>query len=116
MATDLLSALLHFNLAAAVAILVVLVLRTAVRRHFGPEIAYRLWICVPIAAIAALFPAAEATRIVPPGVGPHFDPLYVASTTLVQAPAAPLLGLWLVGALLGAVAIADGQLRFLRLA
>jgi beta-lactamase regulating signal transducer with metallopeptidase domain len=116
MATDLLVALIHFNLAVAAAILVVLVVRPLVRRHFGAEIAYRLWICVPIVGLAALTPAAEATRIVPPGVGPHFDPLYQASVTLAQAPAGSLLSLWLVGAGLGAVAVAAGQLRFLDLA
>lgn len=116
MATDLLAALIHLNLAAAGMALAVLALRGVVRRHFGPEIAYRLWACVPIAAGAALLPAAAATRIVPPGVGPHFDPLFLASQTLVQAPAAALLVLWLVGALLAVAAIAAGQLRFLNLA
>src|SRR5258708_9874901 len=102
MAAELLSALIHLNLAAAGAVLVVLMVRQAVRRHFGPQIAYCLWVCVPAAAGAALFPAAAATRIVPPGDGPHFDPIYQASQELMHAPAAPLLGLWLAGARLAA--------------
>jgi len=116
MANDLLSALIHLNLAAAGAIVAVLLIRRQVRRHFGPAIAYRLWLCVPIAAGAALFPAAAATRIVPPGDGPHFDPLYLASQGLAHAPVGALLGLWLAGALLAAALIALCQLRFLALA
>ena len=116
MATDLLAGLIHFNLAAAGAIVAVLLARETVRRHFGPEIAYRLWLCVPIAAGAALFPAAEATRIVPPGEGPHFDPVYQASQGLMAAPARALLALWILGALVAAVMIALRQLRFLSMA
>jgi beta-lactamase regulating signal transducer with metallopeptidase domain len=116
MANDLLVAFVHLNLAAAGAILVVLMARQTVRRHFGPQIAYGLWICVPAAAAAALLPAAMATRIVPPGDGPHFDPIYDASQQLMQAPATALLGLWLAGALVGAAMVAFWQLRFLDLA
>jgi beta-lactamase regulating signal transducer with metallopeptidase domain len=116
MATDALAILVHLNLAAAVAILAVLALRPMARRHFGAEVAYGLWICVPIAALAALLPAAEATRIVPPGVGPHFDPIFMATQALDQAPAKALLAIWLVGVGLGVVMVARCQLRFLRMA
>ena len=116
MATELLSAFIHLNLAAAGAIFAVLAIRPRVRRHFGLAIAYRVWLCVPIAAVTALFPAAAATRIVPPGDGPHFDPLYIASQGLTNAPAPMLLGLWLGGALLAAGLIALWQLRFLEMA
>lgn len=96
MANDLLCAFIHLNLAAAAAVLAVLLIRPLVRRQFGPEIAYRLWVCVPIAAFAALIPAAQATRIFPPGDGPHFDPIYDASQSLQQAPAGtiPPFGSW----------------------
>jgi beta-lactamase regulating signal transducer with metallopeptidase domain len=116
MANELLAALIHLNLAAAGAVVVVLLARKPVRRHFGPEIAYRLWFCVPAAAAAAMFPAAQATRIVPPGDGPHFDPVYQASQGLMHAPAGALLMLWLAGALLGACVVALCQLRFLDMA
>jgi beta-lactamase regulating signal transducer with metallopeptidase domain len=116
MATDLLVALVHLNLAAGAAILVVLALRQEARRRLGAEIAYRLWACVPIAAAAALIPAAPATRIYPPGDGPHFDPIFLASQALDQAPARALLAVWLVGAMIGALVIARRQLRFLRMA
>jgi beta-lactamase regulating signal transducer with metallopeptidase domain len=116
MATDVLATLLHLNLAAAAAVLAVLAVRPAVRRQFGAEIAYRLWVCVPVAALSALFPAAAATRIVPPGLGWHFDPVYSASQGLALAPARPILALWLAGLALGLVIIAYCQLRFLRMA
>jgi beta-lactamase regulating signal transducer with metallopeptidase domain len=116
MATDLLVTLLHLNVAAAAAVLAVLAARPTVRREFGAEIAYRLWICVPIAAIAALFPAAAATRIVPPGLGPHFDPIFDISQALGEVPARPLLALWLAGAVLAAAVVAYCQLRFLNMA
>ena len=116
MANDILGALIHLNLAAAGAVLAVLAMRPLVRKTFGPEMAYRLWLCVPIAAAAALFPAAAATRIVPPGEGPHFDPLYAASQGLMRAPATELLGLWLIGAAAAAAIIVVNQLRFLGMA
>ncbi len=116
MATDVLATLIHLNLAAAAAVLAVLAVRPAVRRQFGAEIAYRLWICVPVAALSALFPAEAATRIVPPGLGPHFDPVYSASQSLALAPARPILALWLAGLALGLAIIAYCQLRFLRMA
>jgi beta-lactamase regulating signal transducer with metallopeptidase domain len=116
MANDVLVALVHLNLAAAAAFLAVLALRPTVRRLFAPQIAYRLWASVPVAALAALIPAQPATRIVPPGVGPHFDPIWIASQGLAQAPAEALLVLWLAGAVVGAGLIAVRQLRFLDLA
>ncbi|MGZ6017590.1 MAG: M56 family metallopeptidase [Phenylobacterium sp.] len=116
MATDVLLNLIHLNLAAAAAILIVLAIRPTVRRQFGAEIAYRLWICVPVAALGALLPAEAATRIVPPGLGPHFDPVYQASQSLALVPARPILALWVAGAALGVAVIAYCQLRFLRMA
>lgn len=116
MANDLLAALVHLNLAAAVAIAAVLVLRPLVRRHFGPEIAYRLWACVPAVGVAAMVPARQATRIVPPGEGPHFDPVYLAAERLAHAPASLILALWLAGVGACVAVTAVRQLRFLRLA
>lgn len=116
MANEVLIVLVHFNLAAAAATLAVLVGRETVRQRFGAEVAYRLWIVVPIAAIAALVPPAEATRIVPPGDGPHFDPIWAATQSLAQAPAGKLLVAWLAGAVVAMAVLALRQLRFLALA
>ncbi|MBS0334959.1 MAG: hypothetical protein JSS35_19480 [Proteobacteria bacterium] len=106
MANEILIVLVHFNLAAAAATFAVLWARRPVRERFGAEVAYRLWIGVPIAAVAALFPPAQATRIVPPGVGPHFDPVWAASQGLAHAPAPALLTLWLAGAAMGVLILA----------
>src|SRR5579862_245926 len=116
MANDVLATVLHLNLAAALAILAILAVRPLARRTLGPEIAYNLWLCVPVAALAALIPAPAATRIIPPGVGPHFDPVYLASVSVAQAPAAPFLAIWLIGAAVALGALVIGQLNFLDLA
>ncbi|MBS0363164.1 MAG: peptidase M56 [Proteobacteria bacterium] len=116
MANEVLIVLTHFNLAAAAATLAVLLARGPIRERFGAEVAYRLWIGVPIAALAALVPPAEATRIVPPGVGPHFDPIWAASQGLAHAPAGKLLLLWLLGFVVAMLILAACQMRFLALA
>jgi beta-lactamase regulating signal transducer with metallopeptidase domain len=116
MANELLTALVHANLAAAVAVLAVLVLRGTVRRQVGAEIAYRLWACVPVAALTTLVPRPEAQWIVAPGVGPDLDPLYLAAVALSRAPAVPLLAVWLTGAVLMAGLTVVRQLKFLDLA
>ncbi|MDZ4376086.1 MAG: M56 family metallopeptidase [Phenylobacterium sp.] len=54
--SEILAALLRSNLAAAVAILVVLAARWPMRRLFGPEIAYGLWALPPIVLLASLMP------------------------------------------------------------
>lgn len=48
--------LLRANAAASAAILIVLLLRPAARRWLGPEVAYGLWLLVPVAALTSLFP------------------------------------------------------------
>ncbi|HEY3951530.1 M56 family metallopeptidase [Phenylobacterium sp.] len=113
MANEVLIVLIHFNLAAAAATLAVLLARRPIRERFGAEVAYRLWIGVPIAALAALMPPAQATRIVPPGLGPHFDPIWTASQDLAHAPAGTLLALWLAGAVIAILILAACQMRFL---
>ena len=116
MANEVLGALIHFNLAVAAATLAVLALRGPVRSRFGAQVAYRLWTGVPVAGLAALLPPAQATRIVPPGEGPHFDPIFMASQGLAHVPALLALIAWLGGALLAMAVVAVCQLRFLGLA
>jgi len=71
MANELLAILLHMNLAAGGAVLVVLAVRGLARRHFGAGFAYRLWTAVPVAAVAALFPPPAARWIPLPGTAVH---------------------------------------------
>jgi beta-lactamase regulating signal transducer with metallopeptidase domain len=54
---ELIGLLARLNLAAAVAILAVIAVRPMVRRRYGPEVAYALWIIPLAAAGAMLFPA-----------------------------------------------------------
>jgi beta-lactamase regulating signal transducer with metallopeptidase domain len=55
MAAEVLLALVRANIAAGVAILLVLTLRAPMRRLFGAERAYRLWLMAPAAITGALF-------------------------------------------------------------
>lgn len=57
MANDLILLLLKFNLAASVAILVVIALRRAMRAWFGAQAAYGLWLVIPFAMLAVMLPA-----------------------------------------------------------
>src|SRR5438552_1858460 len=65
MATDLLGLLLHVNVAAGIAVLAVLAVRRRGLKAFGPELAYRLWACVPAPAFAALLPDAAVLATLP---------------------------------------------------
>jgi len=55
-ANDLLFHLVLANLAGGAAILAVLALRGAARAQFGAGLAYALWLIVPAAMLASLFP------------------------------------------------------------
>lgn len=66
MASELLLFLVRLNLVAGGAILVVLALRPFVRRWFGASHAYRLWLTVPMALVAAIMPPVETWGAVGP--------------------------------------------------
>lgn len=114
MANELLAILLHVNLAAAGAILAVLAIRRVARRHLGAGFAYCLWACVPVAAVAALFPPPAARWIPLPGTPRSL--VGQAADAVAQAPAATILAVWIAGALCVALLIAVRQMRFLSLA
>lgn len=106
--TDLIADLLRANLAASVAILLVFAARLPARRMFGAEIAYRLWLIVPLAFVASFVPAAEAPAGTP---GPSL-PLPVA---LMQPDAVSLATeVWIAGAAALLLLMAFGQWRFLQ--
>jgi beta-lactamase regulating signal transducer with metallopeptidase domain len=114
MGNELLAVLLHVNLAAGGAALAVLAVRGAARQRFGAGFAYSLWTCVPVAAAAALFPPPAARWIPLPGTPRSL--VGQAADAVAQAPAAAILSLWIIGALLAAALIAVRQMRFLALA
>ena len=96
---------------ATAAILAVLVLRDPARRLFGAELAYRLWLLPPAAALASLFPTLRG------GAGPY-APLYHTggpAEAWAAGHAAPLALVWAAGAALMALAMAWGEWRFQRL-
>jgi beta-lactamase regulating signal transducer with metallopeptidase domain len=109
--TQVIETLVRANLAAGLAVLLVLALRRPLRRRFGPEVAYGLWLAPLLAAAASLLPpriqvvARAATELPPP---PLLHDLLGAGR------AGPLLALWLCGVVLGAMALGWGQARFLR--
>ena len=98
--------------AASGAILLTLALRLAVRKAFGAELGYYLWLLVPVAGLAALFPGLPEFRSDLP-----LHPTGVANAlSLVRTPVqnhANLLALvWAAGALvLGALFVLN-QWRF----
>ncbi|WP_332768609.1 M56 family metallopeptidase [Phenylobacterium sp.] len=102
--TELFADLLRANLAASLAIVLVLALRLPARRVFGAEIAYRLWLIAPLAYVANLIPAAEATDAA--GLP--------AATFTALTPSTPLaVQVWIAGAAAVLAPMALGQQRFL---
>jgi beta-lactamase regulating signal transducer with metallopeptidase domain len=101
---DLIGFIIRMNLVASLAILAVILVRPVVRRVYGAEIAYALWIIPLAAAGATLVP----TRVV---TGPMEPPDLVAPGMAII-----LLGVWLAGVIVLASRIALLQARFLRLA
>ena len=80
METEILNALVRANLAAGLAILLVLAVRRPVRDWFGARSAYALWLLAPVAALASLIPARRVIQIEAPAE---------ASPLLAAPPAAP---------------------------
>src|SRR5687767_228924 len=100
---SLLDMLLRANLAAAVVILAVIVLRHPARRLFGPETAYRLWAAPALAAAATLLPAREAA-----------DWEVATARAQVLADVAPmLLAVWAAGLFAVAALFWKAQEKFL---
>jgi beta-lactamase regulating signal transducer with metallopeptidase domain len=121
-ANDLVFHLVLANLAGAAAVLVVLALRGPARAQFGAGLAYALWLIVPAAMLASLFPA--RTVLVPaPVVTP--DPMIDLTHGVVAASAMPyrpvagapldiaqiLIGVWLAGVVVSLILLAIGQRR-----
>jgi len=112
--------LLRANLALAVAVAGVMVLRLPVRRLFGARIAYGLWILPPLAVLAMLVPARVVTvRLAAAAMEATETALPSAGTVPGAAPfdALPwLVGLWLAGVAACLAWQTWRQLRFARAA
>jgi beta-lactamase regulating signal transducer with metallopeptidase domain len=113
MATDLLILMfLKAQAAASGAILLTLAIRLPVRRAFGAELGYYLWLLVPVAGLAALFPGLPEFRTEAP-----LSPTGLAyALSLVQTPVldhARLVALtWAAGTLALGALFVFSQWRF----
>jgi len=104
MAAEVLTHLVSCNLAAGLAILLVLSLRRPTRALFGAEVAYLLWLLPVAAGLAALLPA----RAAEPGVA-------VARSFILSGDHAAILGgVWLVGVSLALALLVLSQSRFMQ--
>ena len=108
MAADVLIALARANLAASVAILLVFLTRSSVRRWLGAQLAYASWILVPIAATGSLTPLDVSAR---PLASARAVSL-AAKAWLAAGPDAILVGFWLVGLTTSVAWVVWSQYRY----
>lgn len=101
--SEVLAALLRFNLVLSLAILAVFALRIPARRLFGPEVAYGLWAAPPAAALAAILPARVDDSA----------PQVHALTAALTAYAGPALLAWAAGVVLLIVGLGRAQAGFM---
>lgn len=115
---ELLQMLIEATIASSIAMILVLALRLPMRRMFGAQVAYMLWLLVPLMLAATLLPAGALRDVrIPVAQVLIFPSVLAVAAMPVQVGVnwrAVLLVLWLVGALalLGWLAVA--QLRFMR--
>ncbi|ODT87150.1 TonB family protein [Phenylobacterium sp. SCN 70-31] len=98
MSADALALLARANIVGAVAVLLVLGLGAPVRRAFGSQVAYALWLLVPAAAFAALLPRPEAATILSPVVLAASEAASRDIATTADRSADMLFAGWLLGA------------------
>ena len=106
--TDILLVLLKVNLAAAVAVAIVLAARKKVHKVMGPDAAYLMWAIVPVAMLAVLVPSRIVT-VTDAGTGQvsHFwgEALWPFAAVLVLA--------WMTGVILMAGELLRRQQLFM---
>jgi beta-lactamase regulating signal transducer with metallopeptidase domain len=106
----LLAALLRAQVAAGVAVLLVLALRRPGRVLIGAELTYRLWAIAPVAAVVSLFPT------LPAFMSSWGQPARPAGPPQLLPHAELLLLAWVVGAVAMAALLTLSEARFRRLA
>ncbi len=117
MKTELLAWLINATVATSLAGVAVLLLRMPLQRWLGAEIAYRLWIVLPLAALAACFsmpqPAPEATLAAPVTFAAA-PAVVVRVTSSLRSMDADrwLLAIWMLGACALLAVLVRQQRRF----
>lgn len=113
--------LLRAELAGSAGVLAILLLRAPVRRMFGSEVAYRLWLLAPVAALGAIFPTPFAVIEGQPlpayALAGHGLSLRIGQAEAalgLAGQAGVLLLVWLAGVAACAAALALKQAHFLR--
>lgn len=117
---ELFTDLLNLNIALAVAVAAVMVLRLPARRLFGARVAYGLWILPALAGLAMLAPARVLTVRVPAAAAAEAGRAAIASGAVVtDAPVdirPYLAAFWLLGLIASLAWLAWNQLQFARAA
>jgi beta-lactamase regulating signal transducer with metallopeptidase domain len=109
--------LLRAGAAACVGIVLVLILRAPVRRLFGPEVAYRLWLIAPLSVAVSFFPSFAAFKI---AWTPELAKTTRAALPLLQASnglarlSPILMAVWVSGASLLTGVMLAAELSFRR--
>jgi beta-lactamase regulating signal transducer with metallopeptidase domain len=98
MKTELLAWLINSTVATSLACVAVLLLRKLLQRWLGAEIAYRMWVVVPLAAIVAQFSPPQFTPIATPVAGTHVAAIETTQVFTQRLWMASDADLWLLGA------------------
>lgn len=115
---DLFTDLLNLNIALAVAVAAVMVLRLPARRLFGARVAYGLWSLPLLAGLAMLAPARVLTVRVPAATE-LLAPTAPSAAAVAQAPVdirPYLAALWLLGLAASLAWLSWNQIQFARAA
>ena len=116
---DLFTDLLNLNIALAVAVAAVMVLRLPARRLFGARVAYGLWILPLLSGLAMLAPARVLTVRVAAASVEATGASTASAAAVADAPVdirPYLAGLWLLGMVASLAWLAWNQLQFARAA
>ena len=111
--TEAVETFIRVNLTAAAVILAVLWLRAPLRRRFGSEVVYGLWIAPVVAGLASLAPARVVSRALPASA---IETLFARPLhdRLEAGAAAVLVCAWALGAVAASIRLGLLQRRFMR--
>ncbi len=126
MSADILESFARAMLTASVAMLVVMILRTPIRRAFGASAAYALWLLAPAAALASFLPARRIVVGIPDAIGTGtalmeqgppagvraaLEPSTAWIASMADAFAPVMIGVWALGCVVSLAMILIGYRR-----